>query len=106
MTSDGGFTIITGSGEIDMHTAPRFEEVLLPCVSAGSIAIADLTAVTFIDSTGIGVFVKALEIARPKGLDIGVVPSDPVRKVLHITGLDTMLRIFDTLADAKRDLSD
>lgn len=106
MTSEGGLSIVTGSGELDMHTAPEFAAVLLPCIAVGTTAIADLTAVTFIDSTGIGVFVKGLERARPLGLEIAVVPSDPVRRVLHITGLDTMLAMYDTLDDAKRDLSD
>lgn len=101
--SDGGDRIVSAQGELDLHTAPQFSAVLMPAVTAGSRVIADLTAVTFMDSSGAGVFVRALEQARSVGAELIVVAPHPrVRKVFQITGLDGMLVVHESLASARR----
>jgi anti-sigma B factor antagonist len=57
----------------------------------------DLSQVSFLDSTGLGVLVKALKGAREAGGVLHlVVTSDRIRKIFDITGLDASIPLFDT----------
>jgi ABC-type transporter Mla MlaB component len=51
-------------GEIDLATAPRLEQAARSCIETGGPTMFDLSAVTFIDSTGIRAFIS---IARALG---------------------------------------
>ena len=100
---EGDDRIVAAQGELDLHTAPRLAAALAPHVDAGEWVIADLTAVTFMDSSGVAVFVNALARARETGAGLAIVAPEPrVRRVLAITGLDGMLPVHDSLADALR----
>ena len=99
---EGDDRIVAAQGELDLHTAPRLAEALAPHIDAGAAVIADLTAVTFMDSSGVAVFVNALARARDTGASISLVAPEPrVRRVLQITGLDGMLPVHDSLAAAR-----
>lgn len=100
---EGDDRIVAAQGELDLHTAPRLAAALAPHVDAGEWVIADLTAVTFMDSSGVAVLVNALAAARGTGAELVVVAPEPrVRRVLAITGLDGMLPVHDSLAAARR----
>ena len=100
---EGDDRIVSAQGELDLHTAPRLAEALAPQVDAGGYVIADLTAVTFMDSSGVAVFVNALARAREAGAELAIAGPQPrVRRVLEITGLDGMLPVHDSLAAARR----
>jgi anti-sigma B factor antagonist len=52
------------------------------------------------DSTGLGVLISGLKRCREAGGTLALVaPTEPVRKVLGITGLDQVFTIHDDLAD-------
>ena len=58
--------------------------------------VLDLTAVTFIDSSGLATLIDTSRRAQQAGVDLGVVPgSGRVRQVLELTQLDRRLRIVD-----------
>ena len=65
-----------------------------PCV------VVDLTRVTFIDSTGLGVLVGAFKRVRECGALSLVCPQRSVRRVLEITGLTQVFPLFNTLEEA------
>ena len=97
----GAATVITVSGELDIHTAPDLTEVLSPASAAGQPVIVDLTDVTFMDSSGLSVFVTALKRAREAGTTLVLVVSEPrVMRVFSITGIDTLIDIHATLDSA------
>ena len=76
------------AGEIDLGVAGTFASAVKDLLGSGhSAAMIDLTAVTFFNSTGIGVLCDAAETARRNGVDLVVAPSDHVRRTLEITGL-------------------
>ncbi|PZS26910.1 MAG: anti-sigma factor antagonist [Pseudonocardiales bacterium] len=57
----------------------------------------DLAAVTFMDSTGIGALVRIRNTALEVGKQLTLRdPSEPVTKVLKITGLDTVFAVQRT----------
>lgn len=93
-------TVIAVSGEIDLATAPQFEAAVAE-IGAGEPMVADLTGVTFIDSTGLRVLIGAHEAAGEHGGKFALVVSDgPVTKLLSITGVGDFLEVHDTLASA------
>lgn len=93
-------TVVTVGGELDVHTAPTLQAALATLDSSGRIVV-DLTDVSFLDSTGLSVFVNALADARERQAALAVVASAPrVVKVFTLTGLDAALSLHPTLAEA------
>ena len=93
-------TVVTVGGELDVHTAPTLQAALAALDASGRIVV-DLSAVTFLDSTGLSVFVNALADAREREASLAVVASAPrVVKVFTLTGLDGALSLHATLAEA------
>ena len=86
------------SGEVDLYTAPRFKEDLVALIETGvEHVIVDLSQVTFIDSTALGVIISGVKrMAEREGRLAIVAGSRPVVRILDITGLDKVLTVFDT----------
>ncbi len=99
---EGDVAIVGAQGEVDVFTAPGLDAELDALVSGGdSRLVVDLSGVAFLDSTGLGVLVKALKRAREAdGWLRLVVTGDRIRKIFEITGLDASIPIFDTAQDA------
>ena len=89
---------VTLEGEIDVATSSELRTALAGLLDAGATSIiVDLTEVTFIDSSGLGVFVSTFKQLRSRdgGMLRLVGPTGNVRKVLEITGLDAVFAIED-----------
>jgi anti-sigma B factor antagonist len=101
-TSHPPYAIIAVRGELDVYSAPRLREALIELVSEGHRQlIADLEAVDFLDSTGLGVLVGGLKRLRSNDGDLALVCTQArVLKVFDITGLTGVFRITSTLEDA------
>lgn len=99
---EGNKTVVAISGELDVFTAPKLDEMLAESIEAGRInLILDLTDVTFLDSTGLGTMVKALKRARERGGSLKVVATaERITKVFKITELDRAMSLSDSLSDA------
>lgn len=85
-------------GEVDLATVERFRDALLEAQGSPRVVV-DLTAVTFLDSSGLKALVAAYHRV-PAGGELRVVGLRPnIRRVFEITGL---LALFgnDTPADA------
>lgn len=94
-----GYWIITVSGEIDAHTAPTVREAVEAAIAPGAKVVADLGGVTFLDSTGLSVFVTALKHLREAGGTLDLVITSPrVLKVFSLTGLDGVIPIHEELS--------
>jgi anti-sigma B factor antagonist len=89
-----GTPVLVITGEIDISTAPQLREHLQQ-LDAHEVVV-DLTAMTFIDSTGLGVLVGAVKRLHESGGDLVLRhPSRSTRKVLDISGLAQMVKIED-----------
>jgi len=101
-TDQDGRTVVAAIGEVDLFTAPALDAELTRVVAAGaSTVVVDLTGVDFLDSTGLSVLVKALKRVRESDGSLSVVvASERVAKVFRITGLDQILPVHPTLAEA------
>jgi anti-sigma B factor antagonist len=99
---DGDVGVVTVSGEVDMYTAPQLKACMLELIDGGVRRIViDLSAVTFIDSTALGVLIGGVRrLHAASGAMALVVTSRPVERVLSITGLDRVFTIHATLDEA------
>jgi anti-sigma B factor antagonist len=89
-------------GELDVATAPTLRERLHAAVdrSTGPV-IVDLLAVTFIDSTALGVLIGTKELADKRGIDLRLVIEEArIIKIFEITGLTELFSISATVAEA------
>ncbi len=99
-----GFSVIEVTGEVDVHTAPELDAKLTEIISGGSNKlIVDLSQVEFLDSTGLGVLVKALKHVREHDGSLSVVTAtERISKVFRITGLDAAIGLYDDVDEAVR----
>jgi anti-sigma B factor antagonist len=104
ITSNGPWTVIAVSGEIDLFTAPKLREQFLAALDDGSGAdrlIVDLSRVTFMDSTGLGVLIGALRRVNERGGRMALVCQEgPVLRVLELTRLHEVFAIRGSVDDA------
>ena len=82
-------------GEIDISTCPAIRRFLLAAISGGHAHLAvDMSGVTFIDASGIGVLVAAASRARQAGGGLSLLaPSPQVRRLLDVFQLDAIERL-------------
>jgi anti-sigma B factor antagonist len=82
-------------GDLDIATAPLLREGLLGVLEGDPRQITlDMADLSFIDSTGLSVVVGAFNRARQDGREVVLRnPRPPTRKVLEISGIDTVMRI-------------
>jgi anti-sigma B factor antagonist len=99
--------VVRASGEVDICTSPALREALQNAASAADRIVVDLTAVTFLDSTGIGVLLHALkqDHHRERGTLCLVGPTGMVRKVLNITQISQVLPIYVSVEEAVHQLA-
>lgn len=98
----GGIPVLAVTGEIDVYTAPSLRQQLVELSQKGATtAVVDLSDVSFVDSTGLGVLVSGLKRFREAGGDLPLVVTQPqILKVLEITGLATVFTVHPTAAAA------
>lgn len=81
-------TSIRLHGELDMSSASELHEVLDVAVAHGGTILVDLSELTFMDSTGINVFLRAAIALRGRGCLILHGEQDRVRRVFDLIRLD------------------
>ena len=94
--------VIALPAEIDMTTAGRAGQQL-GSAFAPSVAtvIADMTATTFCDSSGISMLVRAHKQAAATSTQLRLaVPSTAVRRTLALVQVDTLLPVYPSLHQA------
>ena len=98
--------VVAAGGELDLYTAERLREKLADALELGGRRVlVDLTGVSFLDSTALGVLVGAAEALRSSGGQMVLVADDPrVTRVIEITGLGRVFRIEASLAEAVQQL--
>jgi anti-sigma B factor antagonist len=84
------------TGELDLAAAPAISRAIDRAIRMPVEAVVvDLTAVTFLDSTGVGCLVNGRQRALDAGLGYHIGPSSApiVARVLEVTGMDTALEV-------------
>ena len=96
--------LIAIAGEIHVSTATRFSVLLDDAIGRGKTAVVlDLSAVEFIDSTGLSVLLNGLRLVTRQRGHMALVCTNPtVLRLFEITRLDAT---FDIYADRESALS-
>jgi anti-sigma B factor antagonist len=88
-------SIVALSGELDLSTIPLLERRLLAEVVSKEGVIVDLTDVSFIDSSGIGLLIQAFRSAgEEQRLHTVIAAGTQVERVFRLAGIDRALPLF------------
>lgn len=94
----GDRTVVSVRGEIDLYTVPQLHGELSTALAGdGPVRlIVDMSGVEFCDSTGMNVLLAAHRKAREQGGDLELAgPRPTVRKILQVTGLESVFTVLD-----------
>lgn len=103
-----GVTVIALHGAIDVGRALELREVVAgPVAERGRKLLLDLSDVTLVDSSGVGLFVTAHRRAEESGASFALAGlAGPVGRVFALTRTDKLLRIYDTVDEGLAALRD
>src|ERR1700682_2998941 len=90
--NDGDLAVLAVGGELDYEVSPQLKARIVSAISDGRRRLVlDLSDVTFIDSTAIGVLAGAVaRLDKAGGGSLAVVCThDKVLEIFEITGLDS-----------------
>jgi anti-sigma B factor antagonist len=93
------------AGEIDLYTAPRLHGELVAALSVDYPVrlVVDMSGVEFCDSTGMNVLLAAHRRAQEHGGELQLAAPRPgVRKILQVTGLESVFTVTDDPAQVTR----
>ena len=88
-------TFVSVKGEIDVFTAPKLKEELSPFVDKQNHSlIVSLKGVSYMDSTGLGVFVGLFKQIKQNNGQFKLVDlSERLERLFQITGLHNIIDI-------------
>jgi anti-sigma B factor antagonist len=90
---ESGTSVVCPAGELDLAAGPVLRDALQQAINvAGAAVRVDLSAVTFVDSTALAIFVQAWRDASARQLAFHLSkPAPNVRRVLAMTRLTQLL---------------
>ncbi|GAA5113773.1 STAS domain-containing protein [Haloechinothrix salitolerans] len=100
---DGDVILVDTAGEIDLATHGGLKESLFDVLAPPSpgLLVADLSKVTFFDSSGISTVVDAHQRAQTVGTELRIVcDGRAVMRPLVITSVDRYLNVYSDRATA------
>ena len=85
------------TGEVDIYTATQFKESIEKLIEANTKDIfLDLTDLSYIDSTGIGILIELRKGSMSRDLNMTLInPQKNVVKLLQLTGVDQIFSIVE-----------
>jgi len=89
------------AGELDLYNAGDVRQALLvACEEEPQRLVVDLAAVSFFDSTVLGVLVEARSRVTDKSTFMLAAPGKETRRALDLSGLDKHFVVLDTVEQA------
>ena len=95
-----GRTLVTASGEIDASTAVHLSRAAADALGHGRPVVLDLTAIAFMDCSGLWVLLNATREARGRGLLLPIAASHAVQRTVDIAEAGHSLSLHPDLATA------
>lgn len=95
-----GYVLVRLGGEVDLSWSQEVRRAVLDALAGGMPVGVELSAVSYIDSSGIAALVEGFQQARQNGRRFALVAvSDAVRAVLELARLDRVFLLVPS-ADA------
>ena len=92
--------VVAAGGELDAYAAADLSHAFTSVAGADRIVV-DLETVSFLDSTALGIVVRAMrEVDERRGSALIVLPAGPARRIFEITTLDRVLAVAPSRAHA------
>ncbi len=106
-----GVPVLRASGDIILGSASRFRAALEEAVEAverteppGQVLVVDLSDTEFVDSVGLSTLIGSTKELRGRGGEVRLVGlSRPAMRMLEVTGLVSMFRVYPDVASATED---
>jgi anti-sigma B factor antagonist len=97
-----GVPVVAAPEEIDITNAEALRSALLTAAADGyRTLVVDMTRTRFCDSSGLHALIAAHKRAGAEGREVLlVIPSTAVLRVFALTGMDTVIPNFTSLAEA------
>jgi anti-sigma B factor antagonist len=97
-----GQAVVTTPEEIDISSAGLFREALVSAIGSGQpVIVVDMSGTEFCDSTGLNVLIRGLGQAQQADIELRLVMGGAgLRRVLTVTGVVGMFRIYESLGQA------
>ncbi|BBB01959.1 putative anti-sigma factor antagonist [Actinacidiphila reveromycinica] len=103
-STEDGAQIVCAAGELDLEGGAVLEPVLDRALSADPaprLVAVDATGVTFCDSSGLNLLLRIRQEAEERSVPLHLAGlTDPVLRVLEITGADSLFSIHAQLDQA------
>ena len=92
--ADGDVSVVSLTGELDLSTLADLEGPLFEELRTRTGVVVDLTELVFIDSSGIGLLIKASGLrSDPGAMHIAIAAGSQVERVFGLTGVDRALPV-------------
>ncbi|MEQ8231704.1 MAG: STAS domain-containing protein [Gammaproteobacteria bacterium] len=91
------YDIVLLTGDVDLSCSPEARKAILASLEQRHHTLVDLSAVTYIDSSGVASLVEGFQTAKKNGLRFGLIGvSEAAMSVLELARLD---KVFPIHAD-------
>lgn len=99
------YTILALTGDVDLEFSPIARDQILKCLANGEHLLVDLSAVTYIDSSGVASLVEGYQLAKVNSLEFGLIGvSVSALQVIQLARLDKVFPIHDSVVERLADL--
>jgi len=100
--NEGGYSIISLVGEVDLHFSPKAREEILKTLKNKENILVDLSEVSYIDSSGIASLVEGYQMSKKSEQSFGLLSvSNAAMQVLKLARLDSVFPIYASVDDVK-----
>ena len=90
-----GYAIVFLDGDVDLSTSPKARKLILDALKQDLAVLVDLTAVNYIDSSGVANLVEGYQVARQHERVFAIAAHEgPVLNVLKLARLDTVFDVY------------
>jgi anti-sigma B factor antagonist len=94
------FRVIRLAGDVDLHSSPQARQAILDELKRGMPLLIDLSAVSYMDSSGVASLVEGYQTARKQGIEFGLAaPATAALNVLKLARLDKVFPIHASVAE-------
>jgi len=101
--TESGIVVIAISGRLTFgREAERLESLVAESLKAGKTRfVFDVSALDYVDSSGIGTIVSCLTQVKKSGADLRVAgASARIKRLFSMTGVDKLLPMYESVAEA------
>ena len=89
------YSVIAVRGEVDLHTAPKFESAIERAARTNRTVVVDMSGVAFMDSTALSALVRSKDSLQKQGTSLRfAAPSQAVERIFSVTGFRDYFEIF------------